>query len=96
MHEATPASHWKIPTILGAMSTRGMIATMTIEEALDTDIFLAYLDHVLCPQPTLPSDRRIDNCAPTTRHRAEPSSPGRRLSSEPEAVQSPALDARFR
>jgi len=37
-------------TILGAMSTRGMIATMTIEEATDTEIFLAYLDHVLCPQ----------------------------------------------
>ena len=37
-------------TILGAMSTRGMIATMTIEEATDTDIFLAYLDYVLCPQ----------------------------------------------
>jgi transposase len=27
-----------------------MIATMTIEEATDADIFLAYLDHVLCPQ----------------------------------------------
>ena len=39
----------KILTILGAMSTRGMIATMTIEEATDTDIFLAYLDEVLCP-----------------------------------------------
>src|ERR1039457_3302851 len=49
-HEATPGSHWKILTVLGAMSTRGMIATMTIEEATDTDIFLAYLDHVLCPQ----------------------------------------------
>lgn len=50
IHEATSGSHWKILTILGAMSTRGMIATMTIEEATDTDIFLAYLDHVLCPQ----------------------------------------------
>jgi hypothetical protein len=30
IHEATPGSHWKILTILGAMSTRGMIATMTI------------------------------------------------------------------
>ena len=50
IHEAPPGSHWKILTILGAMSTRGMIATMTIEEATDTDIFLAYLDHVLCPQ----------------------------------------------
>lgn len=37
-------------TILGAMSTRGMIATMTIEEATDAEIFLAYLEHVLCPQ----------------------------------------------
>jgi len=50
IHEATPGSHWKILTILGTMNTRGMIATMTIEEATDTDIFLAYLDHVLCPQ----------------------------------------------
>jgi transposase len=50
IHEATPGSHWKTMTILGAMSTRGMIATMTIEEATDTEIFLAYLEHVLCPQ----------------------------------------------
>ena len=55
IHETTPDSQWKILTILGAMSTRGMIATMTIEESTDTDIFLAYLDHVLCPQ-LRPSD----------------------------------------
>jgi transposase len=47
--ESVPQGNWKILTILGAMSTRGMIATMTIEEATDTDIFLAYLDHCLCP-----------------------------------------------
>jgi transposase len=40
IHETTPQGNWKILTILGAMSLRGMIATMTIE---------AYLDHVLCP-----------------------------------------------
>jgi transposase len=49
IHEATPDSHWKVLTILSAMSLKGMIATMTIEAATDTDIFLAYLDHVLCP-----------------------------------------------
>ena len=49
IHEATPEGNWKILTILGAMSLRGMIATMTIEEATDADIFLAYLDQVLCP-----------------------------------------------
>lgn len=36
-------------TILGAMSLRGMIAAMTIEEATDGDIFLAYVEHILCP-----------------------------------------------
>ncbi len=49
VHETTPESNWKILTILGAMSVRGMIATMTVEAATDTEIFLAYLDHVLCP-----------------------------------------------
>jgi transposase len=47
--EATPGGHWKILTILGAMSLHGMIATMTIEEATDTEIFLAYVEQVLCP-----------------------------------------------
>lgn len=36
-------------TILGAMSLRGMIAAMTIEEATDGDIFLAFVQQVLCP-----------------------------------------------
>lgn len=39
IHEATPGGHWKIMTILGAMSLSGMIATMTIEEPTDSDIF---------------------------------------------------------
>ena len=49
IHEATPGGHWKILTILGAMSLRGMVATMTIEEATDREIFLAYVEPVLCP-----------------------------------------------
>jgi transposase len=50
IHEGTLQGHWKILTMLGAMSSRGMLAMMTIEEATDTDIFLACLDHVLCPK----------------------------------------------
>jgi len=42
IHEATPGGHWKIMTILGAMSWDGMVAAMTIEEATDADIFLAF------------------------------------------------------
>jgi len=40
----------EILTILGAICTRGMIAAMTIEAATDREIFLAYLDEVLCPK----------------------------------------------
>ena len=47
--EAHPQRHWKILTILGALSLRGWVATMTIEEATDGDIFLAYVEQVLCP-----------------------------------------------
>lgn len=47
--EAAPQGHWKILTILSALSLRGLLATMTIEEATDGDIFLAYVEHVLCP-----------------------------------------------
>jgi transposase len=46
--EATPGGRWKIMTILGAMSVRGIVAAMTIEEATDGDIFLAFVDRVLC------------------------------------------------
>jgi transposase len=49
IQEATPGGHWKIMTILGAMSLNGMVATMTIEEPTDTDIFLAYLEPMVCP-----------------------------------------------
>ena len=49
IHEATPGGHWKIMTILGAMSLDGIIAAMTIEEATDGDIFLAFVQQVLCP-----------------------------------------------
>jgi transposase len=49
IHEATPGGHWKIMTILGAMSLNGIIAAMTIEEATDGEIFLAFVQQVLCP-----------------------------------------------
>ena len=49
IHGATPGGHWKIMTIPGAMSLHGMVATMPIEEPTDTDIFLAYVEHLLCP-----------------------------------------------
>src|ERR1039457_3147508 len=35
--QGAPQGHWKILTILGALSLRGLVATMTIEEATDGD-----------------------------------------------------------
>ena len=49
VQEATPGGRWKILTILGALSTRGIVAAVTVEEPTDSDIFLAYLDRCLCP-----------------------------------------------
>ena len=50
VRESTPAGHWSTLTLLGAMSPKGMLASMTVESATDGDVFLAYVDQVLCPR----------------------------------------------
>lgn len=50
IREAIPGGHWKMLTILGAIGLRGMVAAMTVEAATDTEVFLAYLEQVLCPR----------------------------------------------
>lgn len=49
LNDSTPA-RWRTLTVLGAVGINGWVATMTIEAATDTDVFLAFLDHALCPQ----------------------------------------------
>jgi transposase len=49
IREAAPAGHWSVLTLLGAMNREGMLASMTVESPTDGDVFLAYLDQVLCP-----------------------------------------------
>ena len=50
LHEGVPAGRWRTLTVLGAVSISGWVALMTIEAPTDGDVFLAYLDHVLCPR----------------------------------------------
>ena len=50
MQDTVPGGHWKMLTILGAMARNGMLAAMTVEAAIDREVFLAYLDQVLCPK----------------------------------------------
>ena len=48
--DSAPAGHWRTLTLLGAISAQGMLAAMTIEAATDADVFLAYIEQVLCPK----------------------------------------------
>lgn len=50
IREGAPAGHWSTLTLIGAMTTEGMLASMTVESPTDGDVFLAYLEQVLCPQ----------------------------------------------
>ena len=50
VREGTPAGHWKTLTILSAISTAGLVATMVIEAPTDGEVFLGYLEQVLSPQ----------------------------------------------
>ena len=48
--EAVPAGHWRALTVLAALTTAGVLASMTIESPTDGDIVLAFLEQVLGPQ----------------------------------------------
>ena len=49
IHEGTPDGRWRTVTMLGAVSVKGWQAVMTVEASTDGDVFLAYLEQVLCP-----------------------------------------------
>ena len=44
-----PTNRGKNTTLLAAMSAEGLLTTMTVEGAADTEAFLLYLDQFLCP-----------------------------------------------
>jgi hypothetical protein len=48
--EGTPAGHWRTLTLLSALSLQGVMAAMTVESPTDGDVFLAYVEQVLCPR----------------------------------------------
>ena len=50
VNDTVPGGHWKMLTILGALDRTGILAAMTVEAATDREVFLAYLDHMLCPK----------------------------------------------
>ena len=49
VQEATPAGHWSTLTLLGALTSQGLMASMTVESPTDGDVFLAYLERCCVP-----------------------------------------------
>ena len=50
VREGAPAGHWHTVTLLGAITLDGLVAFMTIESPTDSDVFLCYVEQVLCPR----------------------------------------------
>jgi hypothetical protein len=50
VQEAVPAGHWRTLTVLAALTTEGVLASMSIESPTDGDVFLAFVEQVLAPQ----------------------------------------------
>ena len=48
-HGRVPRNRGRNTSILAAMSAEGLVGTMTVEGATNTEVFLTYLDQVLCP-----------------------------------------------
>lgn len=49
LRASVPHGHWKLLTIIAAMTLRGVQAAMTIDAATDTDVFAAFVEQVLVP-----------------------------------------------
>jgi len=49
VREAVPHGRWKVLTILGALTTKGVQASMTVEAATDAEVFSTFVQQVLVP-----------------------------------------------
>ena len=50
VHDSAPRNYGPHTSVIGAMGLRGLVATLTVEGAVDTLCFDAYLERVLGPQ----------------------------------------------
>jgi transposase len=46
---SVPHGHWKVLTVLGAISISGVVAAMTVDAATDSDVFRTYVAEGLAP-----------------------------------------------
>ena len=50
VHDSVPGGHWKVQTIIGALRTDGVGASLTFEGATDGEAFLTFVKKVLAPK----------------------------------------------
>jgi transposase len=46
----TPHGHWKVLSTIAAMTTCGMLTGCTFDAAIDSEMFLAFVEHFLVPE----------------------------------------------
>jgi len=71
----TPGGHWSTTTMIAALRTSGPSAPMVINGPVDTEVFRAYVQHVLlptlCPGDIVVMDNLSSHKAPDIRERIE-------------------------
>ena len=63
-HGTVPNRHHRKLTLLGGLSTAGIVAMMTIEAATNQDVFLAFVREVLVPELRPGQTVVLDNLSP--------------------------------
>lgn len=66
-HDSAPRNYGPHTSVIGAMGLRGLVATLTVEGAVDTEVFNAYAERVLGPRLRTGDVVVLDNL---TAHRA--------------------------
>jgi transposase len=46
----TPHGHWKVLSTVAAMTTAGMLTACTFDDAMDTEMFVAFVEQFLAPR----------------------------------------------
>lgn len=66
-HDSAPRNYGAHTSVIGAMGLRGLVAALTVEGAVDTEVFNAYAERVLGPRLRRGDVVVLDNL---TAHRA--------------------------
>jgi len=69
MHETVPRNRGTVLTIIGALTTQGLTAVMTVEGGTSGDVFLAYVNEVLLPEMQRGDIVLMDNLGAHRDHR---------------------------